>query len=249
MYIFFSIGRVYSAIFVTFAGKKLDWEMNRWIRRKRNSHGFGVQSPNDFYFVRHVLREKSPYYSYAKIHNLTESLSAGNPRWRETLCQLLFRLANYVHPEVVLEVGTGWGDTACSMALACVSCRCIMIEDSDRPRMEITPFLAELPQIETIRGELPAIFEKTVQETGKIEFLHVSQTPFYKEVVAFALSHVCNHSLFVIQGINDDPEKHAWWKSLQENPLTGVSYDLGSIGLLLFDTTRYKTAYWIDLKK
>lgn len=42
--------------------------MNKWIRRRRNTLGYGVQSPSDFYFVQHVLREQSSYYAYEAIH-------------------------------------------------------------------------------------------------------------------------------------------------------------------------------------
>ena len=45
---------------------------NKWIRRKRNSLGFGVQSANDFYFVQHVLREQLPYYANPEKHPLNQ---------------------------------------------------------------------------------------------------------------------------------------------------------------------------------
>lgn len=223
--------------------------MNKWIRRKRNSHGFGVQSPNDFYFVKHVLREDSPYYAYREMRKMTKALRADLPHCQEEVCRLLFRLVNYVHPEVILEVGTGSGNAACSMALARVFGRCITIDTSNAHSEEIASVCSRLPQIEFLKGDVLSLFKKTVQEEGKVEFLHVSHTSEYKEVVSCAIPFVGDKALFVIQGICDSAEKRTWWNELRESLHAVVCYDLGTIGLLYFDKTRYKTTYWVDLKK
>lgn len=35
-----------------------------WLRRAHHSRGFGVQSPSAYSFVRYVINEHYPYYSY-----------------------------------------------------------------------------------------------------------------------------------------------------------------------------------------
>lgn len=55
-----------------------------WLPRKWRSRGFGVQSPTDYEFLRHVLRERWPYYGYA---------GAG------PVARLCLRLANRVQAE------------------------------------------------------------------------------------------------------------------------------------------------------
>ena len=82
---------------------------NKWIRRKRNSLGFGVQSANDFYFVQHVMREQLPYYAYAEIHRLMQLCPTEHADYPEENIRLLFRLANFIHPRTIIEVGTGSG--------------------------------------------------------------------------------------------------------------------------------------------
>lgn len=204
--------------------------MNKWIRRRRNTLGYGVQSPGDFYFVRHVLRGKSPYYAYAELHEAVRRSSTKDAPGEE-LCRLLFRLTDYVHPEVILQVGMASELAAYSMALARPTA-CHIAIDTARTGDD---------EVET--------FARTLQEIGQIELLHVARTPYYKDIVALALPHVCNKTLFVIEGIRESKEKRAWWKGLQQSPLTGVSYDLGTMGLLFFDRTRYKDAYWVAMRK
>ena len=91
---------------------------NKWIRRKRNSLGFGVQSPSDFYFVQHVLREQLPYYAYAEIHRMAKQNSTEGADYPEEIIRLLFRLTNHIHPQTIIEVGTGSGLSACAIAMA-----------------------------------------------------------------------------------------------------------------------------------
>ena len=204
--------------------------MNKWIRRRRNTLGYGVQSPSDFYFVRNVLRGKSPYYAYAELH---EAIKQSNTKEApdEELCRLFFRLTDYVHPEVTLQVGDVSNLAAYSMALARPTARHIVIDTKKIGDDEVKTFV------------------QTLQEIGQVELLHVTHTPHYKDIVDFALPHVCNKTLFIIEGIRESKEKHLWWESLKQSPLTGVSYDLGTMGLLFFDKTRYKDAYWVAMRR
>ena len=78
--------------------------------------------------------------------------------------------------------------------------------------------------------------------------LHIASTDYYREAVEAALPYVNNHTLIIISNIQESREKQAWWKELKESPLTGVSSDLGHMGLLFFDKARYKASYWITLK-
>ena len=88
-----------------------------------------------------------------------------------------------------------------------------------------------------------------MQQVDVVELLHVAHTSYYREVVEMALPRVTDRSLFIIEGIDADADKRAWWKSMQESLVTGVSYDVGSVGLLFFDKTRYKDMYWVSLKR
>lgn len=220
--------------------------MNRWLRRKCNSHGYGVQSPNDFFFVQHVLREPSPYYAYAELHELYQTFKASHPHAQlcsEEVCRLLFRLADYARPEVLMAVGSDTELAACSIAMARPTKRCVSI------CAESTISLPMPPCCEVRKGDEIALFGEELQHLGAIELLYIAHTPHYKELTQLALERVCDKTMFIIDAIRENTEKRLWWKSLQESPATGVSYDLGNIGLLFFDRSRYKDSYWINIKK
>ena len=109
--------------------------------------------------------------------------------------------------------------------------------------------LIQHPKVEIRKGDEMALFDQILQQDKSLGLLHIAHTPHYQEVVDSALPYVTNNSLFIIESINDNKEKKEWWKRLQESPLTGSSYDLGTIGLLFFDRTRHKETYWINLRK
>lgn len=217
--------------------------VNKWIRRKRNSHGFGVQSPNDFYFVQNVLREKTHYYGYRDLRDLQRSTASLAGSYPEEINRLLFRLANYVHPEVIVEVGTGSGLSACAMTIAHFLGQCITISE----RGGIDDVVSAFSQIVVEEGDEVDCFCQIANRLGTIDMLHVAHTEHYQEVVDRALKHVCDRTLFVIEGIRDCKEKLYWWKSLQGCKFVSVSYDIGNVGLLFFDKHRHKTAYWVNL--
>lgn len=220
--------------------------MNEWLRRKRNSLGYGVQSPNDFFFVQHVLREGTPYYGYATLGKMEKTYKASIPCYPEATNRLLFRLANYVHPDMIVEVGAGLSVFA--MAIACPSAQCIAITPSHTVACTMQSLLPSHPQIEIKNADEIADFAQTLHDKERIDLLHVAHTSYYREIVEKALPYTNDHTLFIIEGIRDSKEKQDWWKGLQEDRLTGISYDLGSIGLLFFNRSRHKDTYWINLK-
>ena len=219
---------------------------NKWIRRKRNSMGYGVQSPSDFHFVRHVLREKLSYYAYSALEDMVTKHEDQAPCYPIAIHKLLFRLANHVHPDTIIEVG---GNTSIfAMAMACPSAQCTTIT-SDATRSGVLHSLqVTLPIVEVKNGDEMAIFGQLLREQQHIGILHVAHTPHYREIVDAALPYASNRTLLIIEGIHDSKEKRNWWENLQKSASTGISYDLKSVGLLFFDRTRHKNTYWINLK-
>lgn len=220
--------------------------MNKWIRRKRNSRGFGIQSPNDFHFVQCVLREKAPYYAYVHIREMGKDIHTNRRNNKDKTTRLLFRLANYVHPETVVEIGTRTGISICAMAMGCPTGKYIAITSTERDNTQKT--INKFPQITLRQGDEVALFKDTICKLGSIGILHITYTPHYKKIVEAALPYVTDSTLFVIEGLRECKEKRTWWKSLRDSPHTGTCYDIGNIGLIFFDKSRYKMTYWIKLR-
>ena len=109
--------------------------------------------------------------------------------------------------------------------------------------------LNEHPQVEIKKGDEMDIFCNLIQELGTIGLLHVAHTDNYREVIDAALPHVTDQSLIVIEDICSSKEKYDWWEELQKSSQTGITYDLGNIGLLFFNSSRHKNNYWINIRK
>lgn len=220
--------------------------MNKWLRRKRNSLGYGIQSPSDFYFLHHVLHEDLPYYGYADLKEITREHSTFLPHYSETTNKLLYRLTNHIHPDTMIELGAGLSVLA--MTLSCPSGKCTAITSSSTHCEAIRYLLVNSPQAEVKQGNEMELLCHSLQEFGTIDMLHIAHTTYYKEAINAALPYVSDRTLIVIEGIRTDKGKHEWWRNLLENRQTGITYDLGETGLLFFDQSRHKNTYWITLK-
>lgn len=73
-----------------------------WIKRCIHSRGFGVQSPNDYRFVRYVINEHYPYYAYKDM----EERYPGEGWKFHKLGQLYLRLVNFVQPQSILNLNS-----------------------------------------------------------------------------------------------------------------------------------------------
>ena len=160
---------------------------------------------------------------------------------------LLFRLANHVHPDTIIEVGAGLSIYA--MAIACPSAQSIAITTPEACNDAILQLSAKYPHVEIRSGDEMGIFMQLLCKQQTLDLLHIAHTPHYREVMDAALPYVTDRTLIIIEGIRDSKDKRMWWKSLQGSPQTGISYDLGDIGLLFFDRARHKDTYWINLRK
>lgn len=62
-----------------------------WLRRIGHCRGFGIQSPNDYWFVRYVVNEHWPYYQYATVGTDDDWLT-------RKMGHLCLRVANWRQP-------------------------------------------------------------------------------------------------------------------------------------------------------
>lgn len=62
-----------------------------WLKGFGHGRGFGIQSPWAYHFVRYVIKEKWPYYAYARLSQEYPDYDSDDRR----LAELYFRIANY----------------------------------------------------------------------------------------------------------------------------------------------------------
>lgn len=197
-----------------------------WCRRYRHRCGYGVQSPSDFFLVTSVIYEKTPYYAYNTLKR--RGFPSYLPHYRGKVNRMLFRLVNYMRPATLMEVGIGNGSSIGYMRAACQTMKSVALRGKDWEKT--------LQQMEK--------FFSTIQT---LDCLHIAHTPFYEEVFEQALSHVGQHSCFIIGGIYESKEKKEWWKKVVASKKTGITFDLYDVGLVFFDKARYKQHYIVNL--
>lgn len=70
-----------------------------WLRRMSHSRGFGVQSPSAYRFIRYVISEHYPYYTYDDLRREYPALD-----WlTRKRMELYFRLANFCRTEQMVD--------------------------------------------------------------------------------------------------------------------------------------------------
>ena len=196
-----------------------------WCRRFRYRCGYGVHSPSDFFLITSVIYEGSPYYAYETLRNMP--LSKSLPHYREKVNRLLFRLVNFYRPALLMEVGEGNGDSFRYMQAARPSVKSVGLKGLDE-------------------GETLRKMKSELVRMNKLDFLHIGFTPYYIEAFEAALPYLHEGSCVVVGDIYASKEREAWWKSLVEDERVRISFDLYDIGILLFESKRFKQNYKVN---
>lgn len=196
-----------------------------WCRRIRHSAGFGVQSPTDFFLITSVMYEKSPYYAYQTLSQ--EHFDPLLPHYRTKVNRLLFRMVNYTQPHNLLEVGR---DNGAAFKYMCTAKR----------DMQTCSIKSHEQQI-TIRQ-----LQEKLDEWKSLDCLHIGHTLYYKAIYEKAVPHMNPGSWMIVGGIHATKNREAWWKQLQQDERTAITYDLYDIGFVFFDKKRYKENYIVN---
>lgn len=150
----------------------------KYLLRIPSSYGFGVQSPSAFYFIKYVINEKLPYYSYFDLANQVNGLSDRTIN----LFRLYFRITNYFQPFIWIDFVQN-SDKLLSKYIKSACHRVRILASSDLPN--ISTF-----DIARINEDDYNLFERLVQMANPhsliiIENIYHSQemTSFWKSII------------------------------------------------------------------
>ena len=141
--------------------------------------------------------------------------------YKAARARLLFRIANYACPQNILMYAPCEA-VACALTMARPSARASIIADGAQ-------------QI------------KAFEQGQPLGLLYVGEASAYASVVEQALENVSSSSMIIVDGIHASREKENWWQCVKQNPDVVVTFDLYSMGILLFDKSYKKQNY--TLKK
>lgn len=197
-----------------------------WLCRFRHRCGYGVHSPFAFEFITRVIYERTPYYKYEDLKQEQKKLAAEKGRhWakREStkVKQFLFRLVNRVQPATVVDVGAS---SAASLYLKAAKVGADYLFAADRTEL----FL----------------------ESGvPVDFLYLHdyrQPELMQQVFDICAARSTERSVFVVEGIGYTKKMRALWKTLQQAPQVGITFDLYDLGILFFDRSKIKQDYIVN---
>jgi predicted O-methyltransferase YrrM len=232
-----------------------------------NGKGHGMHSPFVFDFIRRVLNDSNGYPEYDRVEALrkhllhdsrkliVEDMGAGSSFGRKqerTISsiarnaakpkkwgQLLFRIARYYKPAIILELGTSLGITSSYLSLAASQSKLVTIEGSGEiARVARENFeKLELKNISLVEGnfdqQLPLILsDLTEVDLAFIDGNHRREPTenYFRQL----LPKLNNNSLLIFDDIHWSEEMEFAWNSIQKHTEVRCTIDLFFIGIVIF---------------
>lgn len=84
---------------------------------------------------------------------------------------------------------------------------------------------------------------KMVEEVSHIELGRMALCDDYRQLMPAIYNKVDSQSVLVIEGIYHDWD---FWHEVEQDPRTGVTFDLYYCGIVFFDTSRHKKNYKVN---
>ena len=214
-----------------------------WSRHHR-SHGFGIHSPFAFRFVREVLCERLPYYSYEHIEVLRKAVIANTGgRWRHPRiisaknAKMIFRIVNYFNPQHMLQVGTSYG----------VSSACMLSVNSRSSLFLYEPHIDRFPVV----GRVLAPFGQAVQcyddlmvavsdyrqslDNGEMPFILVNDLPDendYGKVHDLLTQAMNGKAVIVMRNLSRKPLMKQLWLACRDATPHGQTFTNEKIAII-----------------
>ena len=188
--------------------------ISRFVRRK----GFGVQSPFAYNLICNVVNEKGMYYSYSLLQQ--ERMKKPKSELRNNLKsdKLLFRLANYIQPAIMIFPEKEFSMSKRYAMSGCKTARAVNYED-----------YSELPQL--------------VQWGIQTELLYIRGDACDEKTLLDIISQLHEHSLLIVENIYRNKQAKHLWRMLTDSSSAILTFDLYSCGLVLFDRKYIKQHY------
>jgi predicted O-methyltransferase YrrM len=253
----------------------------RYFLTAANGRGHGVHSPFVYEMVREVLMDRTAYPEYAAIEALRrrlrrdrtilniEDLGAGPVRDASTmrridditrraakpanLGQLLFRLAKYYHPPVMVELGTSLGLSTAYLAAGNPNAKFYSIEGSAAVAERARGHLSELgsKNVEVVTGNFDLVLEPLLKQIGPIGLAFVDGNHRFEPTVQYferLFRHSGRSAILIFDDIHWSAEMERAWAQIKADQRIKLTIDLFFFGLVVIrDEFRVKQDFTIRL--
>jgi len=242
----------------------------------KSRKGYGIHSPFVFHLVTEVLGSNPPHVTeLEKIEQLRQQLAGDNrsvelhdlgaghwnhhPRIKDLIkrsvssprkLRALFKIAHYVRPEKVIELGTSLGLSALTFAKACPSARIITVEGSLSLAREAEDNFRKL-EVTSIDLRIGAFEDWLPEITSQITspFLtFIDGNHRYQATVnyfnAFA-TWIDTRSCIIIDDIHWSAEMEKAWHEICLHPKSTFCLDFFDFGIIFYRMNSAKSHYYL----
>lgn len=238
----------------------------------RCSYGFGIHSPFVYHFTKFVIYEKNPFYIFPLIEARREELKndqrtidvtdfgtgksgkrkvsviARNSLKHPRCAQLLYRISNYLKPDIILELGTSLGITTSYLAAANKNSNCITMEgcpETAKIAQETFEALG-LNNIQLITGDINKQLPALLKKTEKPDLIFIDANHSYEAVLKYfeeCATHIHDKSVVIIDDIHWSKGMEKAWNEIIKQPRITASIDIFHMGIIFFDSGLAKKHY------
>ncbi|MFH1161264.1 MAG: class I SAM-dependent methyltransferase [bacterium] len=153
--------------------------------------------------------------------------------------QLLYRLVKHYKPRSIIEMGTAFGISTMYMAMGYPNCHIYTLEGcTDTLNIASHNFSRlGLGNINEICGNFDDVLPEILAKLGNVDMFFCDGNHKRDATIKYfdeCLSHIQNHSIFVLDDIHWSKGMRSAWENIRQHPSVRVSIDLFSIGIIFF---------------
>jgi predicted O-methyltransferase YrrM len=166
--------------------------------------------------------------------------------------QLLFRLADHVQAETILEVGTSVGLTSMHLAAARPNARYIGLEGCPETAHYAQRLLQKIGfrNANVVAGDFDHTLVPALQSLQRIDFAFVDGNHTLEATLAYferLLPYCHDHSLLVFDDIHWSPGMRQAWETLSQHPRVRVAIETFDLGFIFFDPNLSRQTFHLRL--
>lgn len=228
---------------------------------------YNLHSPSIFEFISNTLEDDRSYYAFDEIealraHLLKDNTSiqivdlgagsktskqktrtikeiAGSALSPSYQCKLLFRIAQYLKPRNILELGTSLGVSTLYLAKANTNAKLTSIEGSEAIAEIAKRNFSYLKQsqIDLKVGNFDDVLPQILKTTKSLDLVYIDGNHQFEPTVNYfkmVLPYLNENSLVIFDDIYWSKEMRAAWEEIKSFDSVKQSIDLYFFGLVLF---------------
>lgn len=239
---------------------------------------YDIHSPYIFNFITQVIKDERHFYAFEEIENRrigllsddrtieVEDFGAGSkinktPQRqvsaiaKNTLItpkfgKLIFRIADFLQPKTILEIGTSLGISTLYLAKAAQKANVITLEGSKSvASIAETQFKTlEANNIQLITGEFSATLPGALSQLGTVDLAFIDGNHRFKPTIEYfekIKPYLTSDSVVIFDDIHWSDEMEQAWETIIADPSVTMSIDLFFKGIVFLKTDFHVKTHFV----